>query len=90
MLPANSGDLPIEAWDALAAAPAQSFTGVAIKLAAALRWDDGLQEVWAGRDPGEKGERMILAARADALRLAGLPHTFGVDEPPGEYTDTDV
>jgi hypothetical protein len=67
-------------WDKLEETPAQSITGVAIKLAAMMHWDDGLREAWSGTGPGEMGETMFLAARADALRLANLPHSFGTEE----------
>jgi hypothetical protein len=70
-----------EAWDALAEAPAQSVTGIALKLVALFQWDEGLQDAWSGKDGIELGHTMCLAARADALRLAGLPHTFGADKP---------
>jgi hypothetical protein len=72
-------------WNRLEETPAQSITGVAIKLAAMMHWDDGLRDVWDGSSPGELGETMFLAARRDAMRLAGLPHSFGADEPESEY-----
>jgi hypothetical protein len=69
-----------EAWDALADAPAKSVTGIALKLVALFQWDDDLQDDWNGKG-STLGTIMCLAARADALRLAGLPHTFGADKP---------
>jgi hypothetical protein len=69
-----------EAWDALADAPAKSVTGIALKLVALFQWDDDLQDDWQGKG-SSLGTIMCLAARADALRLAGLPHTFGADKP---------
>jgi hypothetical protein len=77
-----------ETWDQLVDTPANTVTGVAIKLAAVLWWHPDLREVWTGKTNGEMGENLMLSARADALRLAGLPHTFGMDEPEGEYVDT--
>jgi hypothetical protein len=76
-----------EAWQALADAPAKSVTGIALKLVALFQWDDELQEAWSGKGVCELGHTMCLAARADALRLAGLPHTFGTEEPEGEYVE---
>jgi len=43
-----------------------------------------LQDAWRGKSDPEYSD----AARADALRLAGLVHTFGMDKPEGEYVDT--
>lgn len=75
-------------WNKLEETPAQSVTGVAIKLAAMMYWDDELREAWSGKASGsELGATMFLAARRDAMRLAGLPHTFGADEPEGKYQD---
>jgi hypothetical protein len=73
----------IDPWEQIENTPAQSVTGAALKLAAVMLWDDGLRDVWTGRDQGEQGDTMFLAARADAMRLAGLPHTFGTNEPEG-------
>jgi hypothetical protein len=80
----------IDLWAQIENTPAQSVTGVALKLAAVMLWDDGLKDVWTGRDQGEQGDSMFLAARADAMRLAGLPHTFGTDEPESEYVEADT
>ncbi|HEY7747073.1 MAG TPA: hypothetical protein VH933_00130 [Aestuariivirgaceae bacterium] len=44
----------------------QSITGVTLKLAAVMLWDDGLKEVWNGRNQGEQGDTMFLSARPDA------------------------
>jgi hypothetical protein len=77
-----------ELWDQLAQTPAKSVTGIALKLVALFQWDDGLQDAWSGKSEPELGQIMCLAARADALRLAGMPHTYGADEPEGEYVDT--
>jgi len=77
-----------ELWDQLAQTPAKSVTGIALKLVALFQWDDGLQDAWSGKSDPEYSEIMCLAARADALRLAGMPHTFGTVEPEGEYVDT--
>jgi hypothetical protein len=66
-----------DAQDVLANTPAQSVTGIALKLAALFQWDEQLQEAWKGKD-GELGHSMCLGARADALRLAGLPETLGI------------
>jgi hypothetical protein len=82
-------DARYEAWQALADAPAQSFKGIALKLVALFQWDDGLSDAWSGKCCPELGDTMCLAARADALRLAGMPHTYGTDEPQGEYVDTE-
>jgi len=79
-----------EAWTAVVDCPAQSVVGVAIKLAAAVHWDDSLRGIWAGEHGGAKGERLVMAARADALRLAGLPGDFGIDEPKGEYHEEEA
>jgi hypothetical protein len=63
--------------------------GVALKLAAVLRSDPTAQMVWSGaKSPSEcQGAGMLLSARADALRLAALPHTFGTDEPEGGFVE---
>jgi hypothetical protein len=79
-----------ESWRALVDCPAQSVVGVAIKLAAAVHWDDSLRGIWTGEHSGEKGEHLVMAARADALRLAGLPGDFGIDEPEGTYQEESV
>jgi hypothetical protein len=79
-----------EAWKALVECRAQSVVGVAIKLAAAVHWDDSLRSIWTGEHSGEKGEHLVMAARADALRLAGLPPDFGIDEPEGTYQEESV
>jgi len=72
-------------------APATSIIGIALKLAAVLRSDPTAQMVWTGaKSPWEcQAAGLLLSARADALRLAGLPHTYGTDEPQGEYVDTE-
>jgi hypothetical protein len=76
-----------ELWERLTNTPAKSLADVAVKLAAVLFVDSSLHQFWTGASSGEMGERMVLAARADALRLAGMPHTFGTDKPPGIYIE---
>ncbi len=66
-----------------------SVTGIALKLVALFQWDDDLQEAWSGKSDPEFSDIMCLAARADALRLAGMPHTYGTDEPEGTYRGDD-
>jgi hypothetical protein len=73
--------------DQLAQTPAKSVTGIALKLVTLFQWDDDLRDAWSGKSDPEYGDIMCLAARADALRLAGLPHMFGIDEPEGGYVD---
>jgi hypothetical protein len=81
-----------EAWAALMDTPATSMSGVALKLAAVLRNDPTAQMVWTGAKSLSECQAagMLLSARADALRLAGLPHTLGVDQPQGTYHQESV
>jgi hypothetical protein len=72
-------------WGQIAATPAQTMVGIAVKLAGLMHYDDALREAWNGKSPVDIPSEMFLAARQDAMRLAGLPHTFGADEPDGEY-----
>jgi hypothetical protein len=48
----------IELWEQIESTPAQSITGIALKLAAVMLWDDGLKDVWTGRDQGEQGDHV--------------------------------
>jgi hypothetical protein len=57
-----------------------SPSGIALKLVALFQLDDDLQDAWTGKEPASLEQEMCLAAGADALRLAGLPHTFDTDE----------
>jgi hypothetical protein len=56
-------------WESIASTPARSILGVAIKIGLGVSAHPDCETV------------MEFAARADALRLAGLPHTFGTNEP---------
>jgi hypothetical protein len=56
-------------WESIASTPARSILGVAIKIGLGVSAYPDCETV------------MDFAARADALRLAGLPHTFGMDKP---------
>jgi len=58
-----------------------------LKLVVYFQWDDQLQPAWSGSGPSDLGPTMLLAARADALRLASMPHTFGTDAPEGKFVE---
>jgi hypothetical protein len=77
----------IALWEQLASTPAQTVFGIAVKLAALMHYDDGFREAWEGKSPIDIPTEMFLAARADAVRLAGLPEIFGVDAPQVEFDE---